>query len=757
MNTGEFFDLLFGDLDGWAVVCSFPGGFFSPKAGPTDQEWFAWPEERAQMIAYVLQRTDNDLYTVPTLYRTKGSRKAANAHLGRTVYADADSAPPEAFKLKPTAVVATSTGRTQCYWVVDDCRDPDLLSQYGRALAHMHRNDGCDTGGWDIGQLLRIPGTTNNKPDLVAPFRVEVVEHTSGLVYTSSVFSKVYDPNSVKSAAVQLDVEMPDESRLPTFEEARGVLVGSYELLRLVDEAVVKGEKGGAGDRSARMWALLSNLSRMGVDPGTAFVLARNAGCNKYRQDGRPEEELWAEVMRAYGDPDNQPVVSDADAAKLDRTIARENRARQPVAAAVQTTLLPAHFLSKEERPQVPYDTFVDRYQAWGSTRTDAAPQYLRAAALTCMSAVYGDFGKPPTKYDSGGLNLWFLILGGTTRSRKSTVRGMMVYTLDALSNDGFVYDIGSNATAEGLMNELAERPGWTSVFHRDEVHGLLYEVGAKNYMAGFKEALTELYDGRVHGKLRATGTVKKTASTRTVFIMLMAGVTEHVTKALTAADFASGFLARFVFIHADPPPRTRESEWMEQEEETVAAGGDTVFESLVDELLLGRSFWSVQTTRGAQLKIGFDDIAWKRLNEFIWEAGNAAEEHELREVLQPTVDRMTKSVMKTAILLAMHESELTVSLRHVLKAVSLAEEWYGHLVTVATKIRQSYWLRRQDDLMDIIEEYGGQVSWSKAYARMRRDLRPREFGEVVDALVMAGKAILRRHGNTQVIESTGR
>src|SRR5690625_6133754 len=79
---------------------------------------------------------------------------------------------------------------------------------------------------------------------------------------------------------------------------------------------------------------------------------------------------------------------------------------------------------------------------------------------------------------------------------------------------------------------------------------------------------MTELYDGTVQGKLRATGDVTSSQPADTCFAMYMTGVTEHVTESLTLNDFASGHLARFMYVHADPPPTTRESTQIEQSEE---------------------------------------------------------------------------------------------------------------------------------------------------------------------------------------------
>src|SRR5690625_7987559 len=81
-----------------------------------------------------------------------------------------------------------------------------------------------------------------------------------------------------------------------------------------------------------------------------------------------------------------------------------------------------------------------------------------------------------------------------------------MLRVLHAMEKESLEYtvDIGSGFTPEGLNKELAERDGWVSLIHRDEIHGFFREIFTKNYMSGAIERLTELYDGKVQVSIRA-------------------------------------------------------------------------------------------------------------------------------------------------------------------------------------------------------------------------------------------------------------
>lgn len=753
---GPFFQVLFGELHGYAVIATFPGdGKFNKDKGPIHNTWFKWPEQRNDLLAYVHLNRDKDLYTVPSLYKDKETRKASNIARGQVAYADADTAHPDVFRTEPTMIVETSPDRYQLYWLIDgddEALDPKVMSDVSRRIAFEHEQDGCDRGGWDMGQLLRIPATTNNKPGLELPWTV--IGELTGMVYDLTMIREFY-PKMEDSIDSRGSTAIP--SKLPELIDALEYIMGNPVLYSLY---TTEASKANGLDRSARMWKLISEMSRSAVPIEAALVVAHHAKCNKYVQDNRPIEDLWKEVCRAYSDPANKPVTSELDADELEQLKKMEHglKTTDEVVAEIVTSVPQGQvsFLSEPERAMVRYDTIVDRYVEWAATRTDAAQQYQEAGILTVLAAVFGDFGYPATRFKMGGLNLWFLVLGGTTRSRKSTARHMMLDTLEALEEPGkYGYDLGSDVTSEGLTVELAENPGRSMVMNRDEVHGLFKETGSKNYLSGLKETLTELYDGRVRGRVRAT--TGRTDSAKTCFSLWLSGVTGDVTDVLQLNDFGSGFLARFLIVHADPPKRTPESVRMEQLDEASAQHViDFAHEEIVAEIARARQFWETMTQPGSQVPVGFDAEAWERLNQFNWDAGTEAEKLEMRDVLEPTTDRMVKNVMKAALLLAMAESKTEADIGHVRKAIDLGGRWYSYMLKVASKIQEGEWQRRQDEVEESLAHFGETIPYSKAYAAVRNRFRTREFDEILESLEYAG--IIKRgvHNGIRVIVKRG-
>lgn len=179
MSTLDFFRLMFEGLNGYTFITSWgPDAKYGDTAyGPTHVEgWFRvhpnaprMTENSLRLMAdFVRENADRDLYFSPYVFPKNNEekpRERGNATQTRVIHADADSFHPSGFKVAPSMVWRTSPGRYQCVWLMDqqhEAQDPSL-SGVARSVSMTHKDAGCDGGGWDAGQLLRIPGSTHNK------------------------------------------------------------------------------------------------------------------------------------------------------------------------------------------------------------------------------------------------------------------------------------------------------------------------------------------------------------------------------------------------------------------------------------------------------------------------------------------------------------------------------------------------------------------------------------------------------------------
>lgn len=687
IRPDEFFELIWGRAPegGWVTLATFPGaGKFRQGAGPTREAWFQWPQQKEDLLATVGQYQDADLYFSPMVYKSRaqyktdpqtknrirtGGRRKDNAIWVGSVYADADTCDPAKFKVEPTITVKTSEGRYHTYWILDEpSGDIQEATKTGRVIAYAHADDGCDLGGWDVTQLLRVPSTTNNKR---TPYTVSA--RASGQVYKVEELQEAYPLGSVEEEKFTPVSEMPKD--LPTTVQAMAQvsgIEGITELLRVKGRAPTAGNP---GNRSELMWALLCALAENGVDRKTAFVLAWGVEYNKYRIKGLSQARFWDEICKAYDhigvSPDEGEIEPDQD---LDQLAARET----------------VNILTAEERAQVPF-TIVDRYMAWAKTRTDANSRYQQAAFMTVLANIFGEYGLTSTKHEAAYLNLWFMVLGGTTQSRKSTVRRMMLRMLAHLteSNDDHIYDLGSEATAEGLHAELLSRgeDGFarSSLYQKDEVQGHKDVQKTKQYMAGFDAMMTELYDGLVPGRLRAGQRSKPCES---VFHAYMTGIEADVHRSYTVADFGNGHLARFLFVRADPPSLTRDStriEQVDEEDEDFDARLGRDYDLILDEIRKARAWWEHDhgITPGKQVRIYWEDDAWEKLNDIRYNVLLWADGLSLKEIVVPTVQRSLNAMLKMATILAMVDRSQRVALRHLYRAALILEECLGDMMTI--------------------------------------------------------------------------
>jgi DNA primase RepB-like protein len=91
---------------------------------------------------------------------TRRRRVKENATPLAALYVDGDGAKVEAQMPEPTATVATSPGREQFWWALSEPVPPKKGEELNRRLAYAM---GADCSGWDLTQLLRVPGTRNRK------------------------------------------------------------------------------------------------------------------------------------------------------------------------------------------------------------------------------------------------------------------------------------------------------------------------------------------------------------------------------------------------------------------------------------------------------------------------------------------------------------------------------------------------------------------------------------------------------------------
>lgn len=270
ISPKEFFELVFDGLDGYTPINTFPGsGNFVKGAGPVVDQWFKLPEQMDDMVAHVEANKHKDLYFCPTVFeklpetieigdkrKILYGRKKSNAKAGRVVYADADACPPGRFEAQPSITVRTSHERYHTYWLLDGAHSPEDISAIGKTIALRHADEGCDKGGYDTGQLLRVPGSAHTKRTPTTVFVAEV----DAQVYSLEELGAIYPPSQVAKptvAPVGGAARQPIKGKVPANIQARLDGVSAHE----------------GDDNSMNRWQLMLAATQVGYTDGQILTL----------------------------------------------------------------------------------------------------------------------------------------------------------------------------------------------------------------------------------------------------------------------------------------------------------------------------------------------------------------------------------------------------------------------------------------------------------------------------------------------------
>lgn len=249
--------------DAYGLVGFFSGRREGPRLAAPREIYFLWPGGAHHAAAWLADEVAaaRDVYQCAHLLTRPRRLKRYAAPLA-ALYVDLDRATLEHPAVpEPSLVVQSSPGRLQCYWQLSQPVDPAAGETLNRRLAYAL---GADRSGWDLTQLLRVPGTPNRKyADAPA---VSVLSHTERRHDADALAASLPDigpppPGAddgappTKLTGSTLDRE--ELARLPLSREARRILDGDAVALA----------PDGRVDRSASLVRIARVLHGAGVPP----------------------------------------------------------------------------------------------------------------------------------------------------------------------------------------------------------------------------------------------------------------------------------------------------------------------------------------------------------------------------------------------------------------------------------------------------------------------------------------------------------
>jgi len=150
----DLWDHVFGDERGLLAICHTDDPNFRTQ-------FFNYPTAADKAAEWALEKAQNgrEVYFCAHLL-TDPRRIKENATAVHTLWGDLDNAEVPEGEITPTAVVQSSPNRFHCYWRLTDGIPPQAAELLNKRLA---LEIGADPSGFDLTQLLRVPGTANYK------------------------------------------------------------------------------------------------------------------------------------------------------------------------------------------------------------------------------------------------------------------------------------------------------------------------------------------------------------------------------------------------------------------------------------------------------------------------------------------------------------------------------------------------------------------------------------------------------------------
>jgi ribosomal protein S25 len=391
--------------------------------------------------------------------------------------------------------------------------------------------------------------------------------------------------------------------------------------------------------------------------------------------------------------------------------------------------------------------TIVDDYCDWAQEATDAIPQFHELCAFILLSALCSSSIRLGTSYGPVTPNLWGLILGDSTLTRKTTAMQLATGFIADLDRD---IVLATDGSVEGLLTGLATRPNKVSIFLRDEVTGFFDSINRKDYLAGMPETFTALYDVPPFFTRRLR---KETINIENpVFIFFGGGIKDKVHQVVTEEYILSGFLPRFLIVSGETDMgrirRTGPLEPQAVEKRTALlkqfAKLYEMYGSEVQMTIGGQPMMVAQRIEGY-----FTSEAWQLYGDLEQQLVSKASESPYSMLALPTFERLSRSMMKMALLIAAArqppvENTIQADYPDVLRAAHYIQKWGTHSAELILHAGKGLTEKIIDRILRAINKYPGIL---RSTLMQHYHLTKREADEILNTLEERGQIRTQRQG----------
>lgn len=687
-----FFDYLFDKQEGYLCLATTNPDLKKSHAKHFEQRFFSWPEQIDEISYWLKAKTSrkNVYYCTSLLEQPKRLKEFCLP--SRLVWSDLDYCDPAIVTPVPSNLIQSSVGKYQAIWRLDAVLDTFVQEDYSKRLAYKYKDNGADINGWDLTQLLRVPYTYNYNHETpgIEPPQVDIVRSYDTYIEVG-VFEEMPPPG--KDSGYTGSPLTNAESTLPDEDQLQEVKTITYKYMTNLGGTgwrnIFTTEPKPEEDWSSILWKFLNMCFEAGMDKFEVYAVAREAACNKYARDNRPDIHLWADVLNA-----------------------EEAQIRASLTFGYRELLTMPDIVAGEQTDDV--TSFVDDYYDWAVAATDAIPIYHELCAFILLSSVMASGLRLKTSYGDMYPNLWGLVLGDSTLTRKTTAMSMAMNMLVEVDSNVI---LASDGSVEGILTGLSERPNRTSVFFRDEITGFLDAVHRKDYLAGITETFTHLYDvPRIYPRRLRKETITIVSP---VFIFFGGGIRDKVYSLLTDESVLSGFIPRFLVVSG------------ESDLAKIRRTGPNIVELSDQRDVLQRRITDLyeRFNRSGVIRIGGQEVdvpqytfatlsedAWARYGDIESTMVETAHKSSMSMMALPTFERLSRSLLKMALLLAAADNsnptgvqqELVVEAKHISKAASYVQRWGNYTIELVMATGKTNDERTLDKILHTITKHPG-------------------------------------------------
>lgn len=251
-----------------------PGEYFCISTKSVGGEWkdtFFARADLGRVRAFIDRNRHQNLYFCPHGFSRRRRVKEYSV-LPKLLWSDMDETDPSAVKYPPTIAIESSPGRYVGLWILDRPCTEELNRRMSYAV-------GADKSGWDLSQVLRIPGTTNYK-------------------YADQPRTRVLWGDRDEWKVADLDASLPQEEKnvdkYSASDAAKVYRRWERKLPHRTRRELMQTKQPPAGRRSEVFMRLAFELMEAGVSKEDGCTILKGSVWNKY--GGRRDEDKQISV-----------------------------------------------------------------------------------------------------------------------------------------------------------------------------------------------------------------------------------------------------------------------------------------------------------------------------------------------------------------------------------------------------------------------------------------------------------------------------